>query len=144
MARKKQTTPSVLPHLPKGVAIPEVQLDGNQDLMMPGQKSLPSDDWKNNQLVPSSQNNNAVARRSSTQRHGMPLTERHSKYQMDSEQEPPPMFTAQPNKMSIRRAREGQRQKYIYRMDNGIDPVVLLTDRLEVWRNAIKKRIFLS
>ncbi|KAI8378884.1 hypothetical protein EDC96DRAFT_473810 [Choanephora cucurbitarum] len=109
--------------------------------MMPGQKSLPSDDWKNNQLVPSSQNNNAVARRSSTQRHGMPLTERHSKYQMDSEQEPPPMFTAQPNKMSIRRAREGQRQKHIYRVDNGIDPVVLLTDRLEVWRNAIKNLV---
>ncbi|KAI8074254.1 uncharacterized protein B0P05DRAFT_473073 [Gilbertella persicaria] len=111
--------------------------------MMPGQKTLPSDDWKdqNKQLVPST-SSNSVARRPS-QRHGMPWTDRQSKLQIDNNAEPPPTFTAAPKKISIKHVRDNKHQKYIQRMDNGIDPVVLLTDRMESWHSAIKSLVSL-
>jgi len=127
--------------------MPEIQVSNNNDLMMPGQKALPSANWRSSdengqnqqQLVPSS--DPGINRRLSVARQGVPWTDRQSKLQIDSSSEPPPMFTAAPKKMSIRHPRESKSSKHIYRMDNGIDPVILLTTRLEAWRLAIKNLV---
>ncbi|EPB84648.1 hypothetical protein HMPREF1544_08591 [Mucor circinelloides 1006PhL] len=129
--------------------MPEIQVSNNNDLMMPGQKALPSANWRSSdengqnqqQLVPSS--DPGINRRLSVARQGVPWTDRQSKLQIDSSSEPPPMFTAAPKKMSIRHPRESKSSKHIYRMDNGIDPVILLTTRLEAWRLAIKNLVAL-
>ncbi|KAK4509958.1 ribosomal 40S subunit protein S1B [Mucor velutinosus] len=147
--RQQQQQANVLPHLSKGIAMPEIQVSNHNDLMMPGQKALPSADWKNSdehgqnqqQLVPAS--DPGPNRRLSAARQGVPWTDRQSKLQIDSSNEPPPMFTAAPKKMSIRHPRESMSSKHIYRMDNGIDPVILLTSRLEAWRLAIKNLVAL-
>ncbi|KAI9250267.1 hypothetical protein BY458DRAFT_536312 [Sporodiniella umbellata] len=95
--------------------------------LMPGKKTLPSTDWKNNgQIV----------------RHGVPWTDRQSKVQLDSETEPPPMFTATPSK-AVAFSRVQKSQSHAYRMDGGIDPVRLLLSRLETWRLALKNLIAL-
>ncbi|GAN07260.1 cytoplasm protein [Mucor ambiguus] len=149
MSNRRQQQTNVLPHLSKGIAMPEIQVSNHSDLMMPGQKALPSSNWKNSdesgqnqqQLVPAS--DPGVNRRLSVARQGVPWTDRQSKLQIDSSSEPPPMFTAAPKKMSIRHPRESKSAKHIYRMDNGIDPVILLTSRLEAWRLAIKNMVAL-
>lgn len=127
--------------------MPEIQVSNHSDLMMPGQKALPSASWKNSdgngqnqqQLVPAS--DPGINRRLSVAKQGVPWTDRQSKLQIDASSEPPPMFTAAPKKMAIRHPRESKSSKHIYRMDNGIDPVVLLTSRLEAWRLAIKNLV---
>lgn len=147
MSNRRQQQANVLPHLSKGISMPEIQVSNNNDLMMPGQKALPSANWRSSdengqnqqQLVPSS--DPGTNRRLSVARQGVPWTDRQSKLQIDSSSEPPPMFTAAPKKMSIRHPRESKSSKHIYRMDNGIDPVVLLTTRLEAWRLAIKNLV---
>ncbi|KAI8641388.1 hypothetical protein BD408DRAFT_418198 [Parasitella parasitica] len=147
MPNRKQQQANVLPHLPKGIAMPEVQVTNSNELMMPGQKSLPSIDWRNSdengqnqqQLVPSS--DPGINRRLSVAKQGVPWTDRQSKLQIDSSSEPPPMFSAAPKRMAIRHPRESRSSKQIYRMDNGIDPVILLTSRLESWRLAIKNLV---
>jgi hypothetical protein len=147
MSNRQQS--SVLPHLPKGIAMPNIQVPNQNELMMPGQKSLPPANWKNSdensqnqrQLVPSS--DPGTSRSLSVARQGVPWTDRQSKLQIDSSSEPPPLFTAVPKKMAIRHPRETKSSKQIYRMDNGIDPVILLTSRLESWRLAIKSLVSL-
>lgn len=143
MSRRKQRQPSVLPHLPKGAALPEVRVT-NDNLMMPGQKALPPD-WRSNesnqqlqQYVPGI--DHGTSRRSTVGRQGIPWTDRQTKMQMESDSEPPPLFSATPKKISLRK-RESKAQKNIYSMNSGIDPVTLLTTRLEIWRLAIKNLV---
>jgi hypothetical protein len=140
-SRHKRTSSKsrALPHLStKGVSIPEVQMTSDE-LVMPGQKPLP--DWKSEnesqqQLVPSNQSN---LRRLSVQKQGLPRSGRGN---YDDHAEPPPMFSANPSrKTSIRHVRESNAQKQVYRMDSGVDPVGLLSSRLEAWRLAIKAMV---
>jgi hypothetical protein len=142
MSRRKQQQASVLPHLPKGASLPEIRVS-NDKLIMPGQKSLPPD-WRSNesnqqlqQYVPG-----ADPGRTSMSRQGIPWTDRQSKLQMDSESEPPPLFSAAPRKVTLRH-RETKSQKNIYSIDSGIDPVSLLTSRLDSWRLAVKNLVCL-
>jgi hypothetical protein len=151
--RRKKS--SVLPHLTKGISHPDIQVS---QPMMPGQKSLPSDDWhqqdgqqlgdvNNQQLVPQQQSNDQemVQRKPSIAKQGVPWTDRQSKIQMESTQEPPPMFAAQSKRtVSILHPKESSSQKHVYRMESGIDPVVLLSSRLECWRLAIKNLVSLT
>lgn len=140
---KKQQTSSVLPHLPHGMNMPHTQITRDRP-MMPGQKALPSDDWKNtenNQLVPGI-DRNVSRQRSTVSRQGIPWTDRTSNLQLTSNAEPPPIFSSTPSKISaLRNARESKTQKKIQRMDSGIDPVELLITRLESWRLAIKNLV---
>lgn len=143
---KKQTKPSVLPHLPKGMGMPQIKVDNSHEVLLPGQKTLPSTaDWKNTeqQLVPGIQHGQQVVRKQSTvSKQGIPWTDRQSKVQVDSQNEPPPMFTATPRKaINFTNLKESKTQKHVYRMESGIDPVVLLTSRLESWRLAIKNLV---
>jgi hypothetical protein len=123
--KRNKSRNAVLPHLPKAEAMPNIQISNTP--MMPGKKTLPPTDWKNDQenaVVPAKQ--------------GVPWTDRQSKIQFDSELEPPPMFTATPSRtMTLRRTG----QNHAYRMNSGIDPVVLLTSRLETWRLALKNLV---
>ncbi|KAG1301647.1 hypothetical protein G6F64_011615 [Rhizopus arrhizus] len=125
--KRNKSRNAVLPHLPKAEAMPNIQISNTP--MMPGKKTLPPTDWKNDQenaVVPAKQ--------------GVPWTDRQSKIQFDSELEPPPMFTATPSRtMTLRRTG----QNHAYRMNSGIDPVVLLTSRLETWRLALKNLVAL-
>ncbi|KAI9362188.1 hypothetical protein BD770DRAFT_440876 [Pilaira anomala] len=142
---KKQQTSSVLPHLPHGMNMPHTQITRDRP-MMPGQKALPSDDWKNtenNQLVPGI-DRNVSRQRSVVSRHGIPWTDRTPNLQLTTNAEPPPIFSSTPSKISaLRNARESKTQKQIQRMDSGIDPVELLITRLESWRLAIKNLVSL-
>lgn len=128
--RKKSTKRnSILPHLPKAETMPNAQI--SEPPMMPGQKTLPSADWKNDghgqQLV-------------RTGKQGVPWTDRQSKVQLDSDLEPPPVFTATPSRgLTLRQPTKSQR--HVFRMESGIDPVVLLTTRLETWRTALKNLV---
>lgn len=141
---KKQTTSS-LPHLPHSIAMPQVQVTGEKP-RMPGQKSLPSADWKNTenqQLVPgmdtSRRNRKVVVKQ------GVPCTSRPSKNPLPANVEPPPMFSSHPSTVAaLRSATESKTQKQMHRMEGGIDPVVLLTTRLESWRLAIKNLVINS
>ncbi|KAG1460871.1 hypothetical protein G6F56_005846 [Rhizopus delemar] len=119
-SKRSKSRNSVLPHLPKAEAMPNIQISNAP--LMPGKKTLPSADWKNDgQIV----------------RQGVPWTDRQSKVQLDSELEPPPMFTATPSKtVALRRTQKNQ--SHAYRMDSGIDPVIILINRLETWRLALK------
>lgn len=140
-SKQQQQKPKALPHLSsKGLAIPDVQVQSkHHEIAMPGQKPLPNADWKEQQLVPSAQGNRgggANNRRLSVQRQGLPWTERGN---FENHPEPPPMFSATPSKKAtIKHVRESNAQKQVYRMDGGLDPVTLLTGRLESWRLAIK------
>ncbi|CEJ02889.1 hypothetical protein RMCBS344292_16882 [Rhizopus microsporus] len=127
--RKSTKRNSILPHLPKAETMPNAQI--SEPPMMPGQKTLPSDDWKNDghgqQLV-------------RTGKQGVPWTDRQSKVQLDSDLEPPPVFTATPSRgLTLRQPTKSQR--HVFRMESGIDPVVLLTTRLETWRTALKNLV---
>ncbi|KAG2236706.1 hypothetical protein BDF21DRAFT_451206 [Thamnidium elegans] len=141
---RKQTS-SALPHLPHGMAMPQIQVTGDKP-MMPGQKSLPPADWKNNennQLVPG-MDSNVSRHKSSISKQGIPWTDRTSKLQLSSDAEPPPVFSSTPSAAAvIRTARESKTQKQIQRMNGGINPVDLLTTRLESWRLAIKNLVSL-
>jgi hypothetical protein len=132
---KKQEKPKALPHLSSksGVAIPDVQVPNqHHEIAMPGQKPLPNTDWKEQQLVPSTQGN----RKLSVQKQGLPWTERGN---YENHPQPPPMFSATPSKKStLIHARESNTQKQVYRMHGGLDPVTILTSRLECWRLALK------
>lgn len=150
MVRHKKS--SVLPHLPKEISHPDIQVT---QPMMPGQKNLPSDDWRNQQgdqeaptnnqqLVPQQQNSQLVQRKPSIAKQGVPWTDRQSKIQMETStsEQPPPMFSAVPKKsVVILHPRESASQKHVYRMESGIDPVVLLSSRLESWRLAVKSLV---
>lgn len=146
MSRRKQQQASVLPHLPKGVSLPEIRVT-DDNLIMPGQKNLPPD-WRSNesnqqlqQYVPGIEH--GTSRRASVGRQGIPWTDRQSKVQMDSETEPPPLFSATPRKVNLRR-RDTKSQKNIYSMNSGIDPVTLLVSRLDSWRLAIKNLVMFA
>lgn len=146
-SRHKRTSSKsrALPHLTtKGVSIPDVQVSAtDSELLMPGQKPLPDADWRSEneneqQLVPTNQSN-TVTRRLSVQKQGLPWSGRGN---YDEHAEPPPMFSAKPSRnTSIRHVRESNAQKQVYRMDGGVDPVSLLSSRLEAWRLAIKAMV---
>jgi hypothetical protein len=143
----KQTTSAILPHLPKGMGMPQIKVSPSEDVLLPGQKTLPPAEWKDGdqqQLVPGAQQQ--VVRKPSIARQGVPWTDRQSKIQVDNNQnEPPPMFSAAPRKsLAIRYPRESKSQKHVYRMDSGIDPVILLSNRLDSWRLAIKNLVSFS
>lgn len=148
---KKQIQPSVLPHLPKGMGMPQTKrVDSSHEVLLPGQKTLPSADWKNSdaqqqQLVPGIQHGGGqqmVRQQSTISKQGIPWTDRQSKVQIDARNEPPPMFTAAPRKnLTFSSFKENKTQKQVYRMESGIDPVDLLTSRLESWRLAIKNLV---
>ena len=138
---KKQTS-SVLPHLPKGMGMSQMAVSGSNDILMPGQKTLPaSSEWKNGDaqsLVPGMQ----TTRKPSIAKQGVPWTDRQSKVQIDANNEAPPMFAAAPRRTAaLIHPRESKAQKHVYRMESGIDPVVLLTTRLESWRLAVKNLV---
>lgn len=138
---KKQTT-SALPHLTHGIAMPQVQVTGDKP-MMPGQKSLPSADWKNSenqQMVPGM--DTSTRSKKIVIKQGVPCTSRPSRNPLPPNVEPPPVFSSQPSTVAIiRSATESRTQKQMHRMEGGIDPVVLLTTRLESWRLAIKNLV---
>lgn len=135
-------THTALPHLPAGMSMPQINV-GEQPVM-PGVKTLPAVEWKDDnssQVVPQADpGSQTVVQRRASSRQGLPVTERTSTLGPDVE--PPPMFSAKPNKAaSVIYTREPKSQKQVYRMESGIDPVTLLSGRLESWRLAIKNLV---
>lgn len=59
------------------------------------------------------------------------------------EPEPAPLFLAHPSRNFSLSRRESKIQRQVYRMDTGINPVDILTDRLEAWRMSIKNLVAL-
>ncbi|KAI8981666.1 hypothetical protein BDF20DRAFT_862594 [Mycotypha africana] len=147
-----QQTHAVLPHLPKGMAMPNVQVTHHsRSLMMPGQKALPAADWRNDnndenqqgQLVPLNQSNRVddSSNRMVATKQGLPWTDRQDNLNLEPGQDPPPTFSAQPRRLSTLRHPGNAKTKQIYRMDNCLHPVDILCTRLESWRIAIKNMV---
>ncbi|KAI8878487.1 hypothetical protein K501DRAFT_148436, partial [Backusella circina FSU 941] len=72
---------------------------------------------------------------------GIPMNERASQQQQLVAMNPPPMFSAQPKRIpSLRRSSPGI-HKDVHRLESGIDPVGVMSNRLEAWRFAIKDMV---
>ncbi|KAI8994940.1 hypothetical protein BDB01DRAFT_831879 [Pilobolus umbonatus] len=130
---------ATLPHLPKGMAIPKIQV--TEQPRMPGQKELPPADWKNSDHAGNKQlirTNDGNRRNKPLSKQGVPWSERQPKNQNDLASNPP-MFSATPKKVrALRHPIDAKAQHQVYRLDTGINPVNLLVGRLEAWESAIK------
>ncbi|KAF7723516.1 hypothetical protein EC973_001891 [Apophysomyces ossiformis] len=131
-----------LPHLPKGMAMPEVQV--SSPMAMPG-KPLPRWENEGNQLaVPGMEQTGGQREHSSGLAQGMPWFGHESKIELEPGLDPPPVFSAQPKRQLTTLTRRGTKvQRQLYRMESGINPVLLLTERLKAWRLAIKSLVAL-
>lgn len=126
-----------LPHMPKGIGIPQFQVKGkNLATAFDQQQREGNQDQANQAMVPAAQSQvqNREARREnmvSSLNQAMVTKQRTS--------EPPPVFMAEPRRsLSLTRRKGSLVQSQLYRMDSGINPVDLLCGRLETWRVAIK------
>jgi hypothetical protein len=118
---------NALPHLPHGMTIPQVQVSATTEPMMPGQNML-----EYGESIMDNQSYQMTQRRPSQ---GIP------RYEQDQQvvlMKPPPMFTAQPKRMVSLRSPSARAQKDVHRMESGIDPVGVMSSRLESWRLAVK------
>ncbi|KAG0174457.1 hypothetical protein DFQ28_006473 [Apophysomyces sp. BC1034] len=114
-------------------------------MAMPG-KPLPT--WENepNQLaIPGMERMGEQREQQSGLALGMPWFAHESKIELEPGLDPPPVFSAQPKRQltALTRHRGSKMQQQMYRMESGIDPVLLLTDRLKSWRMAIKSLVAL-
>jgi hypothetical protein len=111
---------NALPHLPHGMTIPQVQISATTEPIMPGQNMLEyGESTMDNQSY-------QMTQRRSSQDQQMVLMK------------PPPMFTAQPKLMTSFRSPNARAQRDVHRQESGIDPVGVMSSRLESWRLAVK------